>query len=95
MMTAEEVLDLPGHEPPVVLKDGCVGLLVGYPFQDREECLVQVHGEVSERRIHPKHLTKVGATGLAEDGATFPDDPERFDQWASTRLLLQAAEVGA
>lgn len=96
MMTREQLLDHPGHEPPVLLKDGNVGMLIGFPFDDADECRVQVYGEEEARRIHPKNLTRQGVTGMIEDGATFPDcnGPESFDTWAQMRLLSRAMQKG-
>ncbi len=71
-MTRDEILNFPGHEPPVLCADGKVGLLTVFPGTSTQ-CGVQVHGEPEHRWLEcgELHLSQHGA--LRQIGA--PETP--------------------
>jgi hypothetical protein len=69
-MTPEQLLNAKFEfgEPPVRLRDGKLGLLIGYPYKDSTECRIQVRGEEDSRKIDVGKLSLFDL-GLIEEGA--------------------------
>lgn len=66
-MTIDDLLNLPGREPPVKLKDGYYGLLCVIPGDDGM-CGIQVHGEDSYRWVHLQELVLLPGGAIIEKG---------------------------
>lgn len=67
-MHAEEVIDLPGDNNPVLCSDGKIGMLLIYPSADGL-CGVQVSGEEEHRWIAASDLTASAAGALKQKGS--------------------------
>ena len=69
-MTREELWNLPGGEPPVMLPDGSVGLLTVVPSQYSKDelCGIQVPGEESHRWYHRDSISKGPGYALVATG---------------------------
>lgn len=91
MMTKEEMFDL-GDNTVAFTADGHIGLLIGWPFESREEALIQVPGEEEARHIHPSKLSVINGA-LIEDGAPVPDPGESFDQWEKRKNRQLAGDA--
>jgi hypothetical protein len=73
-MTRDDLYDLPGTTPPVLLDDGKLGMLVLYPLPPKFLCGVQVPGEEEHRWIDPADLTATTGGALRQEGApVLPD----------------------
>ena len=80
MMTVDDLLGMDLHEPPVMLADGRMGMIIGFPHGNVEHALVQVPGEERAREIHPSKLNREGSA-LWEDGAVLPERGMTFREW--------------
>jgi hypothetical protein len=67
-MTVDEILDVKENSR-TLLKDGKVGVLIGYPTHCRAEALIQVPGEAEPRELLPSQMLLHGDI-LLEDGAS-------------------------
>lgn len=91
-MKREEVLNLHGGELPVLLKDGCMGLLTVYPGTG-DRCGVQVHGEEEHRWMPSAELEHLGGGALVQVGA--PAYPQRPKEMVQALLAMDWATRGA
>lgn len=67
-MTRDELLSLPGGEPPCLCADGKLGMLTCFPGSD-DRCGVQVHGENEHRWMTTADLSDEGGGALVQAGA--------------------------
>lgn len=79
-MTTDEMLNIPGSNNPVLLKDGRFGMLVIYPTEETKAG-IQVHGEDDLRWIAPEDLTCHGNGALKEKGEDVVMNPEGLVQY--------------
>jgi hypothetical protein len=85
-MTIDEVYDLPGTTPPVLLEDGKLGVLVIYPLRPKFLCGVQVPGEEEHRWVDPADLTATTGGALRQEGS--PVLPDKGNLSKAQALLL-------
>ena len=71
-MKKERFYELP-KDPPVILKDGKIGLLLLLPGDD-DKVGIQVPGEEEHRWIHISEIEERGKSALAEIGAPTIDE---------------------
>lgn len=73
-MTDDDVMNLPGHDNPVLCTDGILGMLVVYPING-QPCGVQVPGEEEHRWIESGSLSAGAGGALRQAGAPTTPPP--------------------
>ena len=86
-MTRDDLYDLPGTTPPVLLDDGKLGMLVLYPLPPKFLCGVQVPGEEEHRWIDPADLTATTGGALRQEGAPILP-PQRVNALSPSQALI-------